>query len=190
MMPNRRVSETAQAMALGILLLTASAIAVRSLMPPAATQQIDTRLQTGTHLIFVLIAPTSNANRELVEAVKAARDSIRSYALRNNYLFSTIAIADNWEPARGIEQLREFGPFDELIVGRNWLNTGVELYVTRQSAPNEVPQVLVVSRSINVDALPIAYGPLKEVVRLSGGDAILMWARTGFRISGAEQKGE
>ena len=182
-------SDASQAAVLGLLIFGALAIGLRSFAAEAPRDEIDTKFRTGTHISFILIAPTSNANRAFVDAISSARDSVRAYARRNNYIYTTIGIADDWNPERGVEQLSEYGHFDELIVGRNWLNSGVELYVTQEAAPNEVPQVLIVRRTVSVDSLPVQYGPLTQILRMSGTDDVLEWARAGFPILALREPG-
>jgi hypothetical protein len=97
-------------------------------------------------------------------------------------MFETIGISDNWNIQTGIADLAEIGSFDEVLVGRNWMNHGVQKYVVDMNAKNIVPQVLVLVQSINADSLPLIYGPLVEVLRLVGHGELLDWSKHGFKI--------
>lgn len=128
------------------------AIALLALRRPA-TLAVDTKLRSGTHLTYVLIAPTSTAAEPLADAIRGARTALRALAAQDGYLYSTVGISEHWSVASALRILEPLGPFDELIVGRNWLNTGVERYVTELHGTAAVPQVLVMLRQIDMKSI-------------------------------------
>ena len=78
--------------------------------------------------------------------------------------------------------LGEFGTFDEVIVGRNWFNTGIERYVTQPGAMEVVPQVVVTLQEKRIDTTPLQYGESRELIRLVGSAALKQWGRSGCRM--------
>lgn len=142
----------------------------------------NTTLTTGTHVTLVLLAPTGPPDRAYVSHVVAAKDAVRDLARESGYFFTTVGISDMWNPTRGVEQLARFGDFDEIIAGRNWLNTGIKAYIDDLIAPAAVPQVIVTCRDVVVDAVPYQYGPMIELVRVLGRTELRSWAQSGFPV--------
>lgn len=169
-----------------LVLLTGLALAVSwRVFFPAAAPAIDTRLESGEHLTLVLVAPTGTEDPEYVRMVGDAIVEMRRYARERGYHFSTVGVSDDWSISRGLEILEEFGPFDEVIVGRNWFNTGVERYITDFGAQAAVPQVAVLLQERQVDTTPWTYGESREVIRVVGRGPMDAWSARGFAISSA-----
>lgn len=164
------------------LMVTAAAIVVvyglRQVEPPP----IDTRLRSGKHLTFVLIGPTSLSNRRYTHEVQEAKAAMREHAVQRGYLFSTIGVSDAWRPQEALDILAAFGPFDEMIVGRNWFNTGVQKYIDERRAFASVPQVVITLQHIRVDTIPLVYGEVQELGRFIGPEEMEEWARRGFFV--------
>jgi hypothetical protein len=97
--------------------------------------------------------------------------------------YSTVGVSDEWSTARAWGLLKEFGPFDEISVGRNWLNTGVKRFVTDLAGEAVVPQVVVIAEDVRVDTLPFVYGKPVELLRVVGVDGMRAWASAGFLVS-------
>jgi hypothetical protein len=167
---------------LAVLVIAGAWLVVASFRTPRPVV-VDTRLASGLHLKLVLIAPTGLPPMELAASVSAARDSLRAVAERHGLYYSTIGVSDNWSLERGGEILEAFGAFDEVIIGRNWLNTGIETFVSRLGATAGVPQVVVLLQHITVDSLPYRYGHAQEVLRLVGSQPIEDWAKRGSPVN-------
>jgi len=84
-------------------------------------------------------------NRLLVE--RAAQDHRR---------FIAVGVAVDWSATVGFEFLRRFGPFDEILAGGNWANTGAIDYLWRlppsTTAPSGTPEVLIFERHVAWDS--------------------------------------
>ena len=113
--------------------------------------------------------------------------SLESQSEALGYSFTTLGIAADWGVDEGYSHLQEMGPFDEVIVGRNWLNQGLQKYVW-QDIPGvaATPQVLVVLQSLRLptsQASP-SFLVLNEtlVTRKLGLHEIYMWEQNGFPI--------
>ncbi len=94
--------------------------------------------------------------------------------------FASVGIAVDWVTRDGWEFLQRFGPFDEIIVGRNWLNSASLHYMWRE-LPGEpvVPQVVVVERSILLDGAKLEVSPDRALLRKVGADEVIAWAVRG-----------
>ncbi|MEO8480269.1 MAG: hypothetical protein ABI542_11630 [Gemmatimonadota bacterium] len=139
----------------------------------------DTRLQSGGRVRLIVVAPTSQSAR-LNAVVGAAIESLRAAAQRQGDMFETVGVSDNWLVASGLRDLEALGSFDEVIVGRNWLNHGVERYITNLGGRAVVPQLVLVHQVIGTDSIPFTYGPVTQLYRAAGMLEIIAWSEQGF----------
>jgi hypothetical protein len=108
---------------------------------------------------------------------------MRAEARRRGVFFTTIGISDDWDVEKGLRTLQSFGWFDEVVVGRNWLNTGIVKYINDFGATPGVPQVVVTEQIIAIDSLPFEYGRLKILARFVGREQLAQWGRVGFGLT-------
>ncbi len=164
-----------------LTLLVIGALAlVAPILAPSERQVVDTKLNNGTHLSFVFFAPTSFVSESFAQAVTGARNEMRARALRDGLGYSTLGIADKWQVQEGLDLLAKFGTFDEITVGRSWMNTGVQEYINTPKAPAKVPQLIIAAQAINMDTTPYVYGERKVLLRLIGTHEIEAWASAKF----------
>lgn len=100
-------------------------------------------------------------------------------AARNDFEFTSIGVSDHWSIREGWRLVNEMGQFDEVIVGRSWLNTGREKFITELGGPPGLPQVIVTAQEISADSLPLDYGPMVDLLRLVGRNEITSWGASG-----------
>ena len=174
-------STIAGSVVLTLLVIGALALVVPILAPPER-QVVDTKLNNGTHLTFVFVAPTTIISETFVQAVTGARSAMRTRAMRDGLGFSTVGIADKWQVQEGLDLLAEFGTFDEVTVGRAWMNTGVQEYINTPRAPAKVPQLIIAVQAINMDTTPYVYGERHVLMRLIGSNEIEAWAGAKFPL--------
>jgi hypothetical protein len=76
--------------------------------------------------------------------------------------------------------LANFGDFDEVVIGRGWLNSAAVSLMWRD-APGEasVPQLVIISRHIGLNNSQLLISPDRLLVRLHGSDNILRWLAAG-----------
>lgn len=99
-------------------------------------------------------------------------DSLRTAANREGRDFSTIGVSIDGPLSDGLAWLGRFGSFDETVIGRNWMNTVLIHYIWRDASPvAEVPQLLVVRRTVHKGAKRIDFGPDSLVHRWLGVNA-------------------
>ena len=112
---------------------------------------------------------------------------VREQARARGAAFAAVGIARDRSVADGIEHLRRFGSFDEVITGRGWLNTGMLRYVW-EDLPGRAatPQVLVVERRIVDRSSPAAAEAVvadeRILVRKVGLREIERWTTSGAPI--------
>ena len=167
---------------LGILAVAAGALVTATLRQPLPPAHIDTRIESGRHLTFVLIAqevaPGTDPYAPYVALVTAARDSLRSLASREGIYYSTVGVVQQWDIAEGLRVLKAYGHFDEVTVGRGWFNTGRFRYKGWA-----VPGVLVFLEDIAVGQNSWTSSGLEEIARFEGSQRSMQeWAARGFSL--------
>lgn len=166
-----------------VLVLIVCAWFFRSAVWPEPSPLIHTELRSGVHVTLVVVAPTSKPPTEMVTIVKDATVAVGEAAQNAGMFFSTIGVSDDWSVERGLDLLSSFGHFDEVIVGRNWFNSGIMLFVDGLGGRAAVPQIVVVRQEKTIrDGPPWAYGPMEELARVAGLAEISDWAARGFPI--------
>lgn len=142
----------------------------------------------GEELVLVYLGawscPWSNVDG-LRDAVRSIRDDWHRVAQDSGKGFATVGIAPDVSVDEGVEHLAKYGSFDEVIVGRGWLNVGMMKYVYGDiPGPAATPQVLIIERTIHRVAGQTWISDEKVVRRLVGADEILE------NLSGAETVGK
>ena len=176
---------------LAILAVAALALVTTTLRsPPSADVVIDTEIESGRHLTFVLmaqqVAPGTQPDPAYVTQVRAARDSLRALATREGIYYSTVGVGMHWDIAEGLRVLNAYGHFDEVSVGRGWFNTGRFRY-----SGGTVPAVLVFLEDITVGQTSWTSQGFTEVARFEGRRSVREWGTRGFSLNldrrGAEE---
>jgi hypothetical protein len=136
-------------------------------------------------LVFVGATFCGALDHEAMPAViDEAKVRLRERALDTDRRFVAKGVALDWSVSEGLGFLRQFGEFDEVLAGRNWLNTGAARYMwTDIPGPAAVPQLLVLLRSAEVSAQGIEFGEERLLLRKLGVEEILEWADLDFPLS-------
>ena len=168
---------------LAILAVAALALVTTTLRRPQSSDVvIDTEIESGRHLTFVLVAqqvaPGTQPYEPYVTQVRAARDSLRALAAREGIYYSTVGVAKHWDVAEGLRVLNAYGALDEVSVGRGWFNTGNLRYSGWM-----VPAVLVFLEDITVGQTSWTSHGLTEVARFEGRRSMREWAARGFSLN-------
>ena len=93
--------------------------------------------------------------------------------------FSAIGIANDFSVEKGWEFLKSTGYYDEVIIGKNWLNSGSIEHIWNHEQPAPaMPQILVFKREINIDE-SIMVGKKSYLARYIGSGEIEDWVNSG-----------
>lgn len=122
-------------------------------------------------------------------AFLAVRDTVAKRVRQAGRIFVTMGVSLDWDPGMGVALLKSYGPFDELAVGANWENIGAVDYIWNNKGVAEIPQVVLLERSVSDDGRAIAYGPDRIVLRLTGMSALQSWMRAGGKLILETQSG-
>lgn len=138
-------------------------------------------LRSGTELVVVYVGSTScKASLEpgFADVVHSINDKVRAAAKRDGKLFSSVGVALDWSTNQGASYLTQFGDFDEISVGRNWLNGSVVNFVWRDHpGPAATPMIVVFERDVVMDNEAIKVSQERILKRVVGGDEIRAWLR-------------
>jgi len=100
--------------------------------------------------------------------------SLRQQITATGGQFSTVGVAVDWDQRAGRAFLDQLGHFDETSVGRNWLSHIATRYIWRDlPGPGMVPQLVLVTRTIQITRGAYIIGADSVVKRLAGGLEIL-----------------
>lgn len=163
---------------------------IRSDSGPSAVTLSDMGFEPGRQLVaFVLVSSDCSYCKQpdTKLGIAALRDRFRTNT-SNGYRSATVVGVDldlNLEV--GLNYLRGIGldQFDEISVGKSWLNENLVRLVWRdKAAPPSVPQVIIVSRDMNAKLKPLRVDFTTDSVLsvLTGRKAILSWVRAGAQV--------
>lgn len=137
---------------------------------------------------------SSNCSYCQLSDTKAAIASIRPLFRRNNrdgFRSATVVGVDlDADIGVGLSYLNGigYGSFDEISVGRAWLNENLVRLVWRDRAgPASVPQVIILSRDMSAKLQPLNLNFTTDSVvgLLTGRKAILRWVDAGATVQAA-----
>lgn len=175
--------ESSFAVVVGLVL--GAAIASTSIHGERRSLDLTARqgLRTGDEIIVVFIGASFCGGTKrpgLKETVREMNRLLTERAHAVGYGSVTIGVALDWSIEEGLSFLREFGPFDEIAVGRNWLNVDAIRYIWKDlpGSPT-LPQVVVVHRHVDVGAVAVDVGVERLLVRKLGADRIEQWVSAG-----------
>jgi hypothetical protein len=91
--------------------------------------------EPAVEVVMVFISSpevAANSDPGFGALVRAAKDHVAAVASGNDQQFAAVGVALSWDPRQGIDylldgvagahQTHDFGPWDEVHAGRNWLN--------------------------------------------------------------------
>ena len=140
---------------------------------PPATQK------AGNELVFVYIGSSScrwSNVAGLPDHIKLLKREVFRQAQVSDVAFASIGVARDGIAADGIEYLRRFGYFDEVMSGRGWANSGLQQYMFGDMpGPAMTPQVVVVQRTLNYRAGLVVVEHDSVLVRRAGIREIEEW---------------
>ena len=137
----------------------------------------------GKELVLVYIGAESCVPchmPELKAAVSGLKLLLAEQATQDGQDFATMGVALDWEVAEGYEFLREVGPWDEVIVGKNWTNLGASEFIWQDpAAPPAIPQVALVEREVDAGGERMRVEGYEVVERRVGADDVVGWYKEG-----------
>ena len=153
-------------------------------MVPSRAPVAADRLRLGTRrheLVGVLIATSEcigTRNPDFVPAVRAMKGELARRAAAQGKSLRLVGVALDEQVSDGMMMLSRIGPFDEISVGGNWLNSNAVAYIWRTAdRSTSIPQWVVLERDVAVDPAAIGVTPDRIVAVVSGADRMRAWIR-------------
>jgi hypothetical protein len=128
--------------------------------------------------IFVA-ASTCGASRFplLPDALHDIRIALSRETELSRKQFVLVGVSIDQDASTGVEFLRRYGPFDEVLAGHGWLNAGAIAYVVRDMpSEHSIPQLVLVERDLDVEDGRIVDVHDTLVGRKIGADQIVSYA--------------
>lgn len=160
------------------------------------TDESDYYLTHKEELVFIFTSSRSTCpaceEAELSGLINDIKTKLHDRARELGIGFTSIGIAVDWSPETGIDHLQNISSFNEMIVGRNWYNTGMVKYTFSEfSGRRGLPQIIITKRvysgEMNSDRGVISgYNGIEsdvELHRVFGPPAFARWNRDGVPFS-------
>lgn len=149
------------------------------------------RLPEGREIVAVYIGSTSCGpcqTPEVKSAIRAMKPLLAAQAAQRGVALSVIGVADDWDLKSGARFLEPLGAFDQVVIGGNWTNLGIEHFILRDTLTEmSMPQVVVVERTVSLGKR-IAVSEPRVLRRIRGGEDIPAWVAAGAPIGKREEK--
>jgi hypothetical protein len=124
--------------------------------------------------------------------VRAIKNKLAAKAKAANTGFAAIGVSLDWSPEAGADYLlrgksifgtHDFGAWDEIHAGRNWMNELVIRYIWRDypGTPG-ISQLVVVERTVVQGQRGLAVGADKLLYRALGPEAMIAWLNAGLPL--------
>jgi hypothetical protein len=182
--------------AVGLALLTFGTTVVRSLIAQAgaapapqpsagapATEERPPSELRGTEVVVVFLSASfcmGAQNPDLRRLLPTLRARLTENLTGTEDEVTMIGVALDARPAEGIDYLQGMAEFDEIIAGKNLLNSGAIRFFWRDLPGSpEIPQIVVLRRTYHLHGSSGDIGPDEEVVRFTGSDEISRWIEGG-----------
>jgi hypothetical protein len=154
----------------------------RTSQPSAASPTLPSVKPGPSEIVLVLIGSESCGAHGIAgfnEAVRRARMRIAAHAEEQGVSFASTGVSFDWSIQDGLRFLDRLGPWDEVIIGRNWFGFAAAHFVWRDLPGDPViPQVIVLERQIERQSEAIIIGNYRVLFRIIGADNIIEWSQS------------
>jgi hypothetical protein len=140
-------------------------------------------LASGDEVLVVFLGSPDCAatqRKELRTTMRKLSSMLAARVQAEHTPITRVGVYVAWSARDALRLDEEFGPFDEVSAGSNWLNSGAVEYIWRdESVPPTLPQIVVVRRTITVDVNRIRLKQHEVIARHFGVDEITAWVDAG-----------
>jgi hypothetical protein len=170
--------------------ISLGAVAWRDLRSPAETPTRaypGRELKSGKEIVLLYVGSSSckpSLEPRFASAIKDLKAVVAKQVRSKGMVFTSIGVALDWSTDGGTAYLAGFGPFNEINVGQNWLNTSVIQWVWRDNpGPGATPMVIIYEREITMKDDAIRITGEKVIKRIVGADDIEAWVPKAHLLS-------
>lgn len=139
----------------------------------------------GKQLLLVYVGSSTCgwSNRaELPPMVRNLKAELQVRATAVGRRFAAVGIARDRRADDGLAHLEKFGPFDEVMAGHSWANTGIQEYIyggPNMAGPGVTPQIILVSRQLDYSVGHVSVVDEQVLLRKTGLGEISEWVTAG-----------
>lgn len=129
---------------------------IRNIFSKADQYQPNYSKQHITEYAFIYVGSskcTYSNDEQIYGAIMQIKNELSNRAKKEKIGFHTVGIASELNAESGIEHLRNFGNFNEKIVGAGWNNVGVNRFVYRYSQDYATPSIIILKEHILINHL-------------------------------------
>ncbi|MGV3708965.1 MAG: hypothetical protein ACO1Q7_08990 [Gemmatimonas sp.] len=117
------------------------------------------------------------------KAVEEMKSLVAQQAKKSGASFAAIGVANDWDLRIASEFIARNGAWDQLVLGGNWTNIGIDQFMWKDAkALPALPQIVVIERTVKLGAGVMISEP-KFLRRIIGGDSIPAWVREGAPVA-------
>lgn len=162
---------------------------------PQGVTDMNGDLPNGSELVMVYLGtPTCGycTRPEMAPMVRDAAATLRATAMEEGVHFVTVGVSANWVPGQGWRFLDDIMDFDEVVIGRSWLNSEVVALGWDHPGVDVVtPQIIVYRQSVVApsDSTRGSISREAPLVRVSGLPVIQRWVDAGCPLEWRNQGG-
>jgi hypothetical protein len=158
------------------------------LLGPSPSQPAQDRPTSGAEIVAVLVVSSTCAgirDPDMKAAWKSIKDFLGRRAESQEQSFVTVGLALDQDVELGADAIGEFGSFDELHLGRSFLNAAAVRYLNELYGSWGLPQVVIFERQVEVKGGLMWVRSERVISRKVGPEAIVRWARAAERQEGS-----
>lgn len=136
---------------------------------------------TGDEIVAIFVGASfcgATSAPDLPQVLEDMRRSLGTRASEEHKRLVTVGVALDVSPDDGLKFLSHYGRFDEVLAGRNWLNTGAIDYIWRDTpGAASLPQLIVLERHVDEGKTSISVGTDHLIRREIGIEEIRNWVK-------------
>lgn len=143
----------------------------------------------GNELVMVFVgSPTCGASTDpaVARLVREAADHLRARSVGEDARMVSVGVSLNWVPGEGWRYLSRIMNFDEVVIGRSWVNSElIELVWEYPHAIAATPQIIVFRQNVTPPSDTVRASLRRETptVWATGPNGIRDWAEAGYPLS-------
>ena len=147
----------------------------------------------GSEVVLVFISDaycSGNGEERLDDAIRGVKRGLKARFERDGAAFFAVGAAAQWGVESGVDYLvhgiapgysnKDFGAWDEIWVGRSWLNNGAIEHIWRGDQRSTIPQLVVFRRDVVSTDTGFQFGPEQVIARIVGSREIVAWFDEGM----------
>jgi len=117
------------------------------------------------------------------QALQRAKMLVKAQAAAHGAQFAVIGVANDWEVDTALGFLRKEGPFDEVIAGRNMLNSAwIEQLWRGSTGVDAMPGIVVIEHDLTIGKQSLTVAPDRVLLAFAGADKLLDWVNRGAPV--------